>query len=76
MKRQKRFEMVASEGLRNSGGAQTWVVQDKTTGVQYLVVNTPGGTGVTPLLGSDGRPIVHGVWNAPGAARPGGETGA
>ena len=63
MKKQKRFELAVSEGLRGSGGGQTWIVQDKGTGVQYLVVNTPYGTGVTPLLGADGKPVVLGVVN-------------
>ena len=76
MKRQKRFEMVATEGLHGSGGAQTWVLADKVTGVQYLVVATPAGTGVTPLLGSDGKPVVHSFRTPPPAARPAGETGA
>lgn len=36
-----------------------WV--DQETGVNYLVVNSGQGCGVTPLLGRDGKPVISAV---------------
>ncbi len=36
---------------------QVWV--DHETGVQYLVINSGQGAGVTPLLDADGKPLLY-----------------
>lgn len=43
----------------NKGLSESFkVVVDKHTGVNYLLVNTGYGAGLTPLLGRDGQPVV------------------
>ncbi len=34
-----------------------WV--DRETGVQYLVITSGQGAGVTPLIGPDGKPLLY-----------------
>lgn len=50
----ERFETVWEEGTINT----RTVLRDRDTGVCYLVVHTPLGCGLTPLLDSDGKPMV------------------
>ncbi len=50
----KRFEKVYGQGVVNS--AEIWV--DKQTGVNYLVITNGCGSGVTPLLDENGKPVV------------------
>lgn len=50
----ERFETVWEEGTINT----RTVLRDRDTGVCYLVVQTPLGCGLTPLLDSDGKPMV------------------
>ena len=54
-KKEKRF--VVKEEQSFYFGA-LMVVVDTATGVNYLVTYGNGATGVTPLLDSDGRPVV------------------
>ena len=42
---------IKSEGLRQ-------VIVDKETGVNYLVIISGYGLGITPILDKDGKPIV------------------
>ena len=54
---EKRFEKVYYNGGGFSGPATTILV-DKVTGVNYLFVQNGHGGGLTPLLKSDGTPVV------------------
>ena len=54
-KKQERFVTVYSRDGFSTGEK---IVVDRLTGVNYLVISTELGGGVTPLLGSDGKPIV------------------
>ena len=57
MKKENRFVEIYSEG--SSLGTQKTIFVDRETGVHYLFIKSGYGTAVTPLLGSDGQPIVH-----------------
>jgi len=52
----KRFEFKKSEthGLLSDA----LIIVDKKTGVNYLFVRSGYGAGITPLLDSEGKPIV------------------
>lgn len=51
----KRFEKIYKQsGFADD--AQIWV--DRETGVNYLLIKTGYGAGVTPLLDANGKPIV------------------
>ena len=52
-KKEKRFEKIYSQGGMSS--TEIWV--DKETGVNYLF----HASGLTPLLGKDGKPVVSPV---------------
>ena len=54
-KKEKRFVRVHSE---SSLFVDTCIIVDRQTGVNYLMVNSPSGNGLTPLLDRDGRPII------------------
>ena len=54
-KKQERFVTVYSRDGFSTGEK---IVVDRLTGVNYLVISTDLGGGITPLLGSDGKPIV------------------
>lgn len=58
MKTENRFEVVYKDGsgLKNEGIRQ--ILVDKETGVNYLLWQAGYGAGITPLLDSDGKPIV------------------
>lgn len=58
MAREKRFKKVYSEGL---GVNEIWV--DTQTGVNYLYHNSGYGGGLTPLLDSNGKPVVTSTIN-------------
>lgn len=57
-KKYERFVVTEKEGggLRDSGLIQ--IIVDTETGVNYLFVRSGYGAGLTPLLNSDGKPIV------------------
>ncbi len=55
-KDEKRFERVYDQtGWTSSHNI--WV--DRETGVQYLVITSGQGAGVTPLIGADGKPLLY-----------------
>ncbi len=65
-KKETRFEMKAFDAVgRLTSVAKCFVIIDKVTGVNYLVVQTLGlgdssnGISITPLLDKDGKPIVE-----------------
>jgi len=55
-KKEERFVRVYSQGSGLGMHIQIWV--DKVTGVNYLYQGFGNGGGVTPLLKSDGTPVV------------------
>jgi hypothetical protein len=58
VKKEERFEVIYKDGseLKNEGVRQ--ILVDKETGVNYLLWKAGYGAGITPLLDSDGKPIV------------------
>ena len=52
----KRFEVIQSQGSGFFNFYQ--VIVDKQTGVNYLCVKTGYGSGLTPLLDENGKPVV------------------
>ena len=52
----QRFVRVYSQGSGLGALTQIWV--DKVTGVNYLYLGNGYGGGLTPLLKSDGTPVV------------------
>ena len=51
-----RFDIIEKEGISLMTDAV--IIIDKETGVNYLYVCRGYGGGLTPLLDSDGKPIV------------------
>ena len=56
-KKEKRFEKIYSQGGMSS--TEIWV--DKETGVNYLFHVSGYASGLTPLLGKDGKPVISPV---------------
>ena len=56
VKSKERFVRVYSQGSGLGMLIQIWV--DKVTGVNYMYQSFGGGGGLTPLLKSDGTPVV------------------
>jgi len=54
-----RFDIISTD-LHEFGGLHQ-IVKDKETGVLYYLANVGNGVGLTPLLGSDGKPIIEPV---------------
>lgn len=52
----KRFEFQRPE--RDSLMTDALIIVDKKTGVNYLMVRSGYGAGLTPLIDADGKPIV------------------
>lgn len=57
MKSEKRFVQVYAE---DGGvfGPESSLVADRKTGVTYLIIRNMFGTGITPLLDKDGKPVI------------------
>lgn len=53
-----RFVIVLQEGnsLKSEGYRQ--ILVDKETGVNYLVLKSGYGLGITPILDKDGKPVI------------------
>ena len=56
MKSENRFEIVHSEGSAFS--VSSTILVDKETGVHYLFTKAGYSGGLTPLLDSEGKPVV------------------
>ena len=54
--KENKFELVYRQ--RVSFGSSIMIFQDKETGVQYVFVKNGYGGGLTPLLDSDGKPVL------------------
>ena len=55
-KTKKRFEVQEPE--KGTILADAVIIVDKKTGVNYLMVRSGYGAGLTPLIDADGKPIV------------------
>lgn len=55
MSKPKRFETVYQESTMLT---EKTIFVDKETGVNYLYIANGTGGGLTPLLNSDGKPVV------------------
>jgi len=53
---QSGFEVISCEGFDVVKSIST--LKDKQTGVQYLLVIHENGSGLTPLLDKDGKPVI------------------
>lgn len=58
MKKEERFEVVFKEGTDFKTEGIRQILVDKETGVHYLLWKSGYGAGITPLLDSDGNPVV------------------
>lgn len=58
MKKENRFETVYSDGSSLSESGMKQILVDKETGVNYLVWKSGYAGGITPLLDSEGKPVV------------------
>lgn len=58
MKQDDRFEVIYKDGsqIRDDGTRQ--ILVDNETGVHYLVWKSGYAGGITPLLDSDGKPVI------------------
>lgn len=56
-----RFVLVLREGnsLKEEGSRQ--ILVDRETGVNYLVLKSGYGLGITPVLDKDGKPVITGI---------------
>ena len=54
----ERFEVVLKEGNGLTEAGQIMILRDKETGVQYLWVKSGYAGGLSPLLDSDGKPLI------------------
>ena len=56
--KEPRFESVYQEGRSGFDAGSRRILVDKETGVHYLAWGNANGAGITPLLDSEGKPIV------------------
>lgn len=54
-----RFEMIYKDGSDLTSAGVRVILVDKETGVEYLCWRSGYGAGITPLLDSQGKPIVN-----------------
>jgi len=55
-----RFELVSKESWSLTANEEHWVIKDKHTGVlYYYIVGGHGRGGITPLLDTNGKPLVE-----------------
>lgn len=56
-----RFVLVLREGnsLKEEGSRQ--ILVDRETGVNYIVLKSGYGLGITPVLDKDGKPVITGI---------------
>ncbi len=52
----ERFERVYKQ---SSFTAYQYIYVDRATGVQYLVIHSGQGCGVTPLIDAEGKPLLY-----------------
>ena len=57
-KKYERFIVKEAGGTILKDSGVHMILVDRETGVNYLMVKSGYGTGITPLLGTDGKPII------------------
>ena len=57
-KKDERFEIIFKDGSAMLEGGVRQILVDKETGVHYLTWKAGYGAGITPLLDSNGNPII------------------
>ena len=57
-KKEPRFEKVFMEGSDMSTEGFRMILVDKVTGVNYLAWKAGSGAGITPLLDTEGKPVI------------------
>ena len=62
-KKEKRLMVVYNETPKGNAFAGCLVLVDRKTGVNYLLASYGSGTGLTPWLDRDGKPIVTSVYD-------------
>lgn len=58
MKKENRFEIVFTDGSQFKDEGMRQILVDKETGVNYLLCKSGTAGSITPLLDSEGKPIV------------------
>ena len=58
-RKEKRFEVVFTDGSQMKGSGVRQILVDKETGVNYLVWKSGYGGGVTPLLDPEGKVVIR-----------------
>lgn len=58
MKQKKRFEVIYEETDASSVISNKTIYVDKETGVNYLYIASGFGGGLTPLLDTEGKPVI------------------
>lgn len=53
-----RFVQIFEEGF-NLFGPESSLVVDRETGVTYLIIRNTFGSGITPLLDAEGKPVIN-----------------
>lgn len=61
MKQEKRFVLLRKEGSSLSDEGVRQILVDRETGVNYLVLKSGYGLGITPLLDREGKPIITSI---------------
>lgn len=56
-KQEKRFVQVFAEDC-GFFGPESSLVADRQTGVTYLIIRNTFGSGITPLLDANGKPVI------------------
>ena len=57
-KKENRFEVIFKDGGQLQDEGMRQILVDKETGVHYLAWKSGYGAGITPLLDSEGKPII------------------
>lgn len=58
MKKDNRFEVIYKDGSQLKEDGIRQIMVDRETGVNYLVWKSGYAGGITPLLDSEGKPII------------------
>ncbi len=58
IRKEERFEVVFRDGSQLRDEGVRMILVDKETGVNYLCWKSGYGAGITPLLDSEGKPVV------------------
>ena len=54
----RRFRKLREENLSGNDNEKATILVDRDTGVNYLWIQSPTGSGLTLLVDKDGRPVV------------------